>query len=67
MLSLFVDGLSGLHGASPLSPSGASEKRSSSLASEALMDPHALSFSVCFLLLSAEDPVLLCLSRPVFC
>ncbi|GFS74804.1 hypothetical protein NPIL_264171, partial [Nephila pilipes] len=48
------------HGASPLSPSGASEKRSSSSASEAVMDPRALSFSVCFLLLSAEDPVLLC-------
>ncbi|GFU50247.1 hypothetical protein NPIL_288051 [Nephila pilipes] len=44
------------HGASPLSPSGASEKRSS--ASEALMDPRALSFSVCFLLLSAEDPLI---------
>ncbi|GFU25396.1 hypothetical protein NPIL_534441 [Nephila pilipes] len=48
------------HGASPLSPSGASEKRSSSSACEALMDPRALSFSVCFLLLPAEDPVLLC-------
>ncbi|GFU14291.1 hypothetical protein NPIL_573621 [Nephila pilipes] len=48
------------HGASPLSPSGASEKRSTSSASEAVMDPRALSFSVCFLLLSAEDPVLLC-------
>ncbi|GFT00905.1 hypothetical protein NPIL_582101 [Nephila pilipes] len=46
------------HGALLLSPSGASEKRSSSSASEALMDPRALSFfSVCFLLLSAEDPV----------
>ncbi|GFU27833.1 hypothetical protein NPIL_580901 [Nephila pilipes] len=48
------------HRASPLSPSGASEKWSSSSASEDLMDPCALSFSVCFLLLSTEDPVLLC-------
>ncbi|GFT38357.1 hypothetical protein NPIL_553391 [Nephila pilipes] len=32
MRLLCVDGLSGLHGASPLSPAGASEKRSSSSA-----------------------------------